>query len=380
MIPILFLIKIYLRFVFNMKIVFFQPNFRVAGVEKVNITLANEMFKMGVDVEFLVFSTDGQFFDQLDKNIRIINLGVSRALFSFPKLIPFFLRNRVNLVSSYNNLSILAIAANLVTLNGSRIYACEHNTLSVINKANGTWRDKLVARFLHWFYPLAAGVIAVSEGVAEDLCIYANVDKKLVKVLHNPVVNEELIEKSKHDVRHEWLVNKSSPVFIGCGRLEAQKNFTLLIDAFSKVAVNHDAKLLILGEGRLQDRLQAQIDELGLQDKCNLVGYVDNPYKYMAHSDVFVLSSDFEGLPTVLIEALACDLRVISTDCPSGAAEILEDGKWGRLVPVNDVDALAIAMLEALNNPLDFDLTVRANDFTAKKAALSYLDYFDSKS
>lgn len=362
-----------------MNVVFFQPNFRAAGVEKVNILLANEMHRKGVNTRFLVFKKEGEFLHQLNPEINVIELDISRALFSLPRLILFFLKNRVHFISSYNNLSVLAIVANILTFKRSKIYACEHNTLSIINKAKGTWKDKVIARILQYCYPFATGVIAVSEGVADDLSDYAKIKRSTIKVLHNPVVNTELTEKSKLEIKHRWLLQKDIPAFVASGRLEVQKNFTLLISAFKKVVEEQDAKLLILGEGSLRDELQTQINSLGLQEKCELVGFVDNPYKYMKHADAFVLSSDFEGLPTVIIEALACNTPVVSTDCPSGAAEILEDGKWGTLVPVGDVDALANAMLDVLNNPPTIDLTVRANHFTAEKAAANYLDYFTVK-
>lgn len=362
-----------------MKVVFFQPNFRAAGVEKVNILLANEMLKVGVDVEFLVFKKEGEFLEQLNSDAEITELNVSRALHSFFCLFLFFLRSKVVFISSYNNLSVLAIIANMLTFNRSRVYACEHNTLSIINKAKGTWKDKVIARILQYCYPFATGVIAVSEGVADDLSDYAKIKRSMIKVLHNPVVNSELTEKSKLEVKHRWLLQKDTPVFVASGRLEVQKNFALLINAFNKIMTEQDAKLLILGEGSLRDELQTQINTLGLQEKCELVGFVDNPYKYMKHADAFVLSSDFEGFGNVIVEAMAVNTPVVSTNCPSGPSEILEDGKWGTLVPVGDVDALANAMLDVINNPPSVDLTARANHFTTEKAAANYLDYFAGK-
>lgn len=358
-----------------MNVVFFQPNFRAAGVEKVNILLANEMHRKGVNTSFLVFKKEGEFLHQLNPEINVIELDISRALFSLPRLILFFLKNRVHFISSYNNLSVLAIVANILTFKRSKIYACEHNTLSIINKAKGSWKDKLIAKMLHWFYPLATGVIAVSQGVADDLSNYAKVKREIITVLHNPVVNNDLKNKSQEKPKHEWLLNKTTPVFVASGRLEIQKNFSLLINAFSQVSKKIDARLLILGEGSLRPQLQEQINKLNLQDKCELIGYVDNPYSYVRHSDVFVLSSDFEGLPTVIIESLACNTAVVSTDCPSGAAEILESGKWGKLVPVGDADTLAQAMLESVSEVKEIDLTERANFFSVEVSTQKYLDF-----
>lgn len=362
-----------------MKVVFFQPNFRAAGVEKVNILLANEMFKLGVDVEFLVFKKEGEFLNLLNKKIKVTDLSVERALHSFIALVRYFFRHKVIFVSSYSGLSLLSIIANAITLNRSEVYACEHSTLSKITQVKGSFKDKVIKILLKFFYNHCSGVICVSKGVANDLVEHVGVSSKKVKVLYNPVVNNTIFESINYFPEHKWFLDKASPVFIAVGRLDVAKNFALLINAFNKVVEEQDARLLILGEGSLRDELQTQINTLGLQEKCELVGFVDNPYKYMKHADAFVLSSDFEGFGNVIVEAMAVNTPVVSTNCPSGPSEILEDGKWGTLVPVGDVDALANAMLDVINNPPSVDLTVRANHFTTEKAAANYLDYFAGK-
>lgn len=360
-----------------MRVVFFQPNFRAAGVERVNILLANELYRKGVDVSFIVFKKEGLFLSQLSEKIKIIEFSVSRAVFSMPSLILFFLFNKVIFISSYSNLSLFAIISNFITFKRSKVYACEHNTLSFINAVKGTWKDRFIAKLLHWFYPVADGVIAVSSGVANDLSNYAKIKQDKITVLYNPVVDVALKLKSKIVPDHDWLKNKTIPVFIASGRLELQKNFSLLIDAFSLVSEKINARLLILGDGSLRSSLQEKINNLSLQDRCELVGYVENPYSYMAHADVFVLSSDFEGLPTVLIEAMACNTPVVSTDCPSGANEILENGKWGRLVPVCDEQALADAMLDTILESRSIDLGVRADFFSVELSTQKYIDFFE---
>jgi glycosyltransferase involved in cell wall biosynthesis len=161
-----------------------------------------------------------------------------------------------------------------------------------------------------------------------------------------------LMERAAQSPGHPWFGEPDHPVVIGIGRLVAQKNFRLLIDAFALVKRDHPtARLVILGEGEERGMLEAQIRRLGLQQSVSLPGFVDNPYACLARARVFVLSSDFEGLPTVLIESLAVGTPVVSTDCASGPREVLQDGALGELVPVGEVEAFARGIGRALANP-----------------------------
>jgi glycosyltransferase involved in cell wall biosynthesis len=153
-------------------------------------------------------------------------------------------------------------------------------------------------------------------------------------------------------VKHEWFSNHDIPILIAAGRLAAWKGFFDLIRAMKDVSNNRKARLLILGDGPLRDELAQLILTLGLSDVVALLGYVDNPLKYFAHADVFVLSSHVEGLPNVLVEAMMCGCTPVSTDCPTGPREVLQGGKYGYLVPVADPIALANAIEEALDNPI----------------------------
>lgn len=361
----------------KMHIVFLQPNFRAAGVEKVNILLANEMHKQGHDVSFMVFKKQGEFLRLLNPSIEVININVSRALFSFPSLLALLLKSKACVISPYISLSTLAVFAKAFTFSKASIIVCEHSTLSRITNVKGSWKDRLLVKLSRFVYRRADGVVAVSQGVADDLVMLTGIDSSRIQVLYNPVIYDDLLEKATEIPSHKWLISRELPVFMGAGRLDVAKNFPLLISAFAQVVRVKDARLLILGEGSLRTQLEKQINQLGLQEKCDLVGFVDNPYSYMAHADVFVLSSDFEGLPTVVIEALACNTPVVSTDCPSGASDILENGKWGRLVPVGDQKALAQAMLDSLSEKRDIDLSLRASDFRVEKSTDKWVQFLD---
>jgi glycosyltransferase involved in cell wall biosynthesis len=227
-------------------------------------------------------------------------------------------------------------------------------------------------------YKRTKAVVTVSKGVAEDLKSLG-LNSKNFKVIYNPMDIADIKKKAKEDPKHEWLENKSQPILLGVGRLTYQKDFAMLIKAFSKICKNTDARLIILGEGEERKNLQKLVNKLGLQDHVDMPGFVDNPYAYMSKAEVFVLSSRYEGFGNVLVEAMACGTPVVSTNCPVGPSEILDKGKYGKLVPVGDVEAMEKAIIETLHNlKLSADeLQKRASHFSVERATDRYLQLID---
>ena len=215
--------------------------------------------------------------------------------------------------------------------------------------------------------------IGVSHGIAADLAAAAGVPHDRITTIYNPVVTSGLYAKATEPPAHPWLADGSLPVIVAAGRLEDQKDFGTLIKAFARVAARRACRLIILGEGRRRPQLEALVRDLGLAHRVSLPGWVDNPFALFARASLFVLSSVHEGLPTVLIEALACGCPCVSTDCPAGPAEILQDGLFGPLVPVGDEVAMAEAMDRVLEQPPDRDrLRQRGADFSTRKAGDAY--------
>jgi glycosyltransferase involved in cell wall biosynthesis len=210
-------------------------------------------------------------------------------------------------------------------------------------------RWQIFPRLANWFYPWADDIIAVSKGVADDLAHAACLPRDRIQVIYNPIVTSDLYEKSREPFEHPWFNAGEPPVVLAVGRLTAQKAFDILIRAFARIRARRPTRLLILGEGEDRLALQNLVNQLGLDQDVSLPGFVSNPYAYMAHAAVLTLSSRWEGLPTVLVEAMSLGIPVISTDCPSGPREILRDGQYGRLVPVGDSSALVEAMIAALD-------------------------------
>ena len=195
-----------------------------------------------------------------------------------------------------------------------------------------------------------------------------------VRVVYNPVVDRELIAKAKSSLDNPWFEPGNPPVFLAVGRLTEQKDFLTLIKAFAMLRKQRLARLIILGEGECRSELEAMIKTLEISEDVCLPGFVQNPYAYMSHASAFVLSSRHEGLPTVLIEAMACGCPVVSTDCPSGPKEILESGKYGSLVAIGNSVALADAMIQTLEVPVSRDVLVeRGMYFSNERAVSEYL-------
>jgi glycosyltransferase involved in cell wall biosynthesis len=200
-----------------------------------------------------------------------------------------------------------------------------------------------------YFYPWADKVIGVSQGVADDLVQSVGIPQHLVKVIFNPGITPELRKKAQAPLDHPWFQPGEPPIILAVGSLTPQKDFPTLLKAFADQRQARHVRLLILGEGSERKSLEALAAQLGVEQDVCLPGFVENPYPYMVNASVFVLSSLWEGLPMVLVEALYCGPPIVATDCPSGPREILKNGEFGRLVSVGEPEALAEAIGAALD-------------------------------
>jgi glycosyltransferase involved in cell wall biosynthesis len=241
------------------------------------------------------------------------------------------------------------------------------------------WRWRYLPELVRRTYPGADAVVSVSNQVADDLATSAGLDRQSITTIYNPVVDDSLHANAQQPLDHPWFTPDAAPVILGVGRLSEQKDFATLIRAFAAVRTTAEARLVILGEGRLREDLEALADTLGIRADVDLPGFVQNPFQYMSRASVLVSSSEYEGLPGVLIQALACGCPVVSTDCPGGSAEILVDGEYGALVDVGDAEAMALAILAELDNPTASDILLqRAEDFSVEQAGNNYLALLDS--
>ena len=222
-------------------------------------------------------------------------------------------------------------------------------------------------------FPVADRVVAVSEGVADTLALELGIPRKKIFRIYNPTDTAEITRLAHFVPEHPWMSGDGPPIILSSGRLARVKDFPTLLKAFQRVSRTRDVRLIILGEGSWRRRLEKMIRKLRLQEKVSLPGWVSNPYAFMSRASLFVLSSKLEGLGNVLIEAMACGCPCVSTNCPAGPAEILDDGRFGPLVPVGDDSALAAAMEHVLDSPPDKEvLMARAQEFSLDSSVDQY--------
>jgi glycosyltransferase involved in cell wall biosynthesis len=248
------------------------------------------------------------------------------------------------------------------------LFLREDNTLSLVFYNSKSFKTKVIPFLVKLLYSYADLVVAVSSGVKDDLKKFTKLPENKIKVIYNPVITQDIFIKAKEPFDHPWFAEDCPPVILGVGRLTKEKDFPTLLKAFVLVRKEIDSRLVILGEGEERKNLEKLAKELGIEEFLWMPGFVDNPYKFMSKASVFVLSSIYEGLPTVLIEALALGCQVVSTDCKSGPREILDDGKSGKLVPAGNYKELAHAIKEILTYNIHYNI----DKSTLEKYTLRY--------
>jgi glycosyltransferase involved in cell wall biosynthesis len=362
-------------------VAFFLPSMEGGGAERVMLNLAVGMRERGLRVDIVLAKADGPYLRKIPPAIKVVDLGASRILTSLPGLVRYLKREQpLGLISAMGHSNIVAICAKILARVETKVIVTVHNTISVRLSGDskltfwGKLKRKIVLMLTKVFYRWSDAVVAVSGGVADDIAKLGVIDRSRVEVIYNPVITPGLKSKGQLAVNHKWLAQKDRPVVIGAGRLTAQKNFWNLLKAFKRVLEQRPVRLIILGEGNERDSLEKLNIELGISDNVDMPGFVDNPFSYIAKADVFVLSSDWEGLPTVLIEALGIGTPVVSTDCPSGPKEVLQNGRIGRLVPMRNPEMLANAIVATLDEPRKAVDPEALKPFTEQASVDAYLN------
>lgn len=355
------------------RIALFVPSLCGGGAERVMTNLAIAFCERGIGIDLVLLKAEGPYLKELPPRVRVVDLNASRLLTGLPALTRYLRRERpLVMLSAMKHANVTALLAALLSRSQVPVVVCEHSNATVSLDLNPGIKTSVLRVLMRWLYPRAYHIVAVSEGVAVGLRNMLGIDTSRISVIHNPIVSSNVLLLSKQSISHPWFLNKSIPIILATGRLTPAKDFETLLRAFGRVRRKRQFRLIILGEGELRSSLETLVDKLELKEDVALPGFVDNPFAYMRQADMFVLSSKWEGFGNVLVEAMACGVPVISTDCPSGPAEILENGKWGRLVPVGDVKALAQAMLDTLENESPSSVQ-RAMQFSVDKAADTYL-------
>ncbi|HBB31514.1 MAG TPA: glycosyl transferase [Cyanobacteria bacterium UBA8803] len=366
------------------KVALFLRNVGGGGLERVMLNIACGIAQQGVLVDLVLMKAEGIFLSHISPQVRIIDLGIIGAekfltrlqsLSSLPKLIDYLKKEQPTaLLSAGHYPNEIAIAAKYLARAIARVVVSEHTALSVEAKRVEQVSARVAPLTARFFYPHADAIVTVSHGVGEDLSRLVGLPLKGMKTIYNPVITPQLKLQAEAHLDHPWFAQGEPPVILGLGRFVVQKDFPTLIRAFAKVHQVKPVRLMMLGSGRESHNLQSLARELGVENDIDWLGFVENPFPYMKRGKIFVLSSAWEGLPTVLIEALALGLQVVATNCNSGPAEILDNGKYGELVPVGDSDMMAEAILRVLSGeskPVDSGWL---EQFTLETSVKKYLE------
>ncbi|MBN8491265.1 MAG: glycosyltransferase [Burkholderiales bacterium] len=339
--------------------------------------MANDLVQRGFAVDMVLMRHEGELLPLLDERVQVVGLGTARVRSVLPALTRY-LRNRQPsaVLANMWPLTALAVLAASCARAKCRLVLVEHIFWTRFAPSQGLLSRLMAGPSMRWLFPRATARVAVSDGAARDLEAFAKLAPGSVVSIGNPVTGlpPSLAAIAPADIAPEWLLGDHRRL-IAVGSFKEQKRFDRLLAAFASLAAHDGARLLILGEGSERSMLEREAERLGVADRVFMPGFVLDPRPFLAAADLFVLSSDFEGLPTVLIEALEQGCPVVSTDCPSGPREILANGRFGALVPVGDVEALTKSMEEALCSEHDREaLKLRAADFSVARATDAYLD------
>jgi glycosyltransferase involved in cell wall biosynthesis len=365
------------RKLFDIHVGLYFSNFHAGGIQRVRLRLAESLLHLGWRVDLVVVQGDGPLRNEIPARCRLFDFQAKTTSRSLFKLIAYLRSEKPGtILSSQTHLNVSAVLARILSGWKGRLVLSEHIALDYAARNPANWKDRFLPLLARIFYRRADEIILVSKGAAQHFMEVTHLPKDLIRVIYNPIVIDELIVQSKTRPEHAWFSASNTPVILAVGRLTKQKDFGTLLRAFSLLRERIPlTKLIILGEGKERSRLEQLSKELGIQNSVQLLGFVMNPFSYMANASVLVLSSRWEGFPNVLTEALACGTPVVSTDCPSGPAEILENGRYGSLTPVGDAHALAEAILSTINHPPSSAmLRKRAMDFSIENIIPQYLD------
>jgi len=346
------------------------------GVERMITNLLPGFVDAGVDVDLVLVKTRSEHLQALPEQVEVIELGAKHTSTCLPALIRYLRARRpvAMLAAKHRAIKTAVIARRLAGVR-MRLVGRLGTTVSAALEGRGALRTLLWRADMRLFYRWIDLIVAVSEGVAADVRELAHVPETRLRVIRNPVVTHELARLAAQPVDHPWFAPGQPPVIVAAGRLTRQKDFPTLLRGFAKVHRELKCRLVVLGEGKGRQGLEALARELGVSGDLDLAGFKANPYPFLAQCALFVLSSRWEGSPNVLTEAMALGRTVVATDCPSGPREILQDGRFGALVPVGDADALAYAIGHALRAPADPDqMRAAVREYHVGTSARAYLE------
>lgn len=332
-------------------------------------------------IDLLVIRAQGPHFDDIPRNVRIVKLKARHTLTAIPELVRYFKQEKPGaMLVAKDRAGRAALIARKIAQSNTRIVVRLGTNLSTAlahrSGISAWWRRAPMRKI----YSSVDKIVAVSEGVREDTLKITGLPAERVSVIRNPVISEKFYQSAKSEAPHDWLMDSALPVIMGIGRLSKQKDFETLIRAFKRVNEKIESRLIILGEGNLRGEIEALIAELELDNNVLLPGFQKNANAWLARATVFVLSSRWEGSPNALTEALALGIPSVSTLCPSGPDELLQNGRYGPLVGMGDVESMAAAIMDVLQHPHSANFIKEAVvEYSASLSAKRYLQVLEAE-
>jgi glycosyltransferase involved in cell wall biosynthesis len=378
------------KFENNMKqeVIFLLPSLEPGGTERNVVNLANAINKERYRALVALGKQEGAFIKELAPHVSIVNLHAFNSFALLLALVEFFkAHNSAIVVSAFPRINVIALAAKLASRSKAKIVITEHSVFSQLSViAKTPWRRmfaKICMPFLaKALYPKADAIVCVSQGIAKDLSHILGKNAKM-SIAYNPIIHDTMYRLAEAPVEHPWFLDSGIPIILAAGRLVACKDYPTLLKAFALALKSRPARLVILGDGSEREALKHLAVTLGISDKVAFLGFQKNPYAYMKKASLFVLSSLQEGFGNVIIEAMACGVPVVSTDCPVGPGEIITHEKDGLVVPMANPEALSQAMLRILDDALlqkKFSEAgkIRAASFSVARGVAEYEKIFQA--
>jgi glycosyltransferase involved in cell wall biosynthesis len=347
-----------------------------SGVDRIAQNLLPGMAQAGFTVDLLKIHNHGPYLDEdRPANLRVIEFNTRHVYTALPELLRYLKDVRPSvLLTDKDRVNRTAVLAHVLSGVKARLVLRSGTTVSA-NLASRSRFDRFMQRnSMRYLYRRAYAILTPSEGAADDFAATIGLPRERITAVPSPIITPRFLRELNQPLDHPWFQPGEPPVILGAGELCRRKDFTTLIRAFALLADNCDCRLMILGEGRARARLEQEISAHGLVDRVSLPGFVATPYPYMKRASLFVLSSLWEGMGNVLVEAMAAETPVVSTNCPSGPAELLGGLSADLLVKPGDVSALAQAMAGQLENPVSVsELMAAVEAYRLQNSVASYL-------
>ena len=365
------------------KILVFSSSLAGGGAEK-HLLRILPYLQNHYEITLALCRNSGELVKDLPKNTSVIELGKGRALKSLLPLISYLNKNKPDLVFSIqDHANAIAIMARYLAFDKQTKLCCSvQNNFSESKKTTPFLRGKILYFLLPWLYRYPDWIITCSEGLKENLKHQLKQPIK-IQTIYNASFEQTISTLKPPPCNEPWLENPSIPVIISCGRLVPQKNYPLLISAFKELLESQEARLIIVGNGQEKQNLETLVAELRISDNVKFLPFTNNHYQLMSRASIFVLPSLWEGFGNILVEAMACEVPVIATNCDFGPSEIIEHDKDGLLIESNNKQELKNAMLRLLNDKkLREQLITAAKEkcqhFSSEQIAQEHITLFDS--